>query len=431
MKRRLVLLFILLLPISFVFSSGSKESGPVTIEFWTHEDVNRAALEDRYAEEFMALHPDVKININRQASTKLIDMINKSFAAGQGPTVFNLPINDAYPYIVNGQVAEIDYEAAGYEDADAVRNAYLDGMLEPVIYNGGVYGLPLEITNWCIFINRRVFEEAGLDPDTDFPRTWEDMVTLSERLVLRDGNILIRRGFDFRYPYYLESLVPMVEQLGGALFSDDMQEAIVGENAWIQVLSYMQQWGPAGLNLGSPTYKNARSLFNQDNGDIAMAETGMYQEARILADNPEFYYSGDWMVVPFPVFENAVDDVSACYYGHYYMVNDSADERTKKAAWEFISYMLSHGEEYLREVAIIQPTKALMESDTYRNMPYSEVFREDFSRGHFVYYGAISAGMQNLLRSAVESVMLQGETPHNAYIRLKRAAQELLDESTE
>lgn len=430
MKRSLVLLFLLIFSISSLFSFGAKESGPVTIEFWTHEDVNRAALEDRYAEEFMELHPDVTINIKRQASAKLIDMVNKSFAAGQGPTVFNVPINDAYPYIVNGQVAEVDYEAAGYADAPEVLNAYLDGMLEPVSYDGGIYGLPLEITNWCIFINRRVFEEAGLDPDTDYPRTWEDMVSLSERLVLRDGNILIRRGFDFRYPYYLESLVPMVEQLGGALFSEDMEEAIVGEDAWIRVLQFMQDWGPAGLNLGSPTYKNARSLFNQDNGDIAMAETGMYQEARILSDNPEFYYSGDWMVVPFPLFSDAVRDVSACYYGHYYMVNASADKRTQQVAWEFIAYMLSHGEEYLKEVAIIQPTKALMESDTYRNMPYSEVFRDDFSRGHFVYYGAVSSGMQSLLRSAVESVMLQGESPHNAYIRLKSAAQELLDESS-
>ena len=190
----------------------------------------------------------------------------------------------------------------------------------------------------------------------------------------------------------------------------------------------MKEWGPNGLNLGSPTYKNARSLFNLDKGDIAMAETGLYQEARMLSDNPSFFYSDDWMVVPFPTFEAAIKDVSACYYGHYYMVNARSNKKTQEMAWSFISYMLSHGEEYLKEVAIIQPTKALMESDTYRDMPYSNIFREDFSRGHFVYYGAISSQLQSLLRSAVEEVMLQGEEGRNAYIRLKRAAQELVDE---
>ena len=428
MRKRIIFYFIFLLFTFSLFANGTKESEVITLEIWTHEDANRATLEDRYADEFMALHPEVEIKFNRQASAKLIDMVRTSFAAGAGPTIFNLPISDAYPYIVNGDVASINYKSTPYKNATEVSEAYLEGTLEPVIYNGEVYGLPLEITNWCIFINKRVFKEAGLDATKDYPKTWEEMVEVSKKLVLRDGDVLLRRGFDFRYPYYLESLVPMVEQLGGALFSSDGKEAIVGEDAWIKVLNFMKEWGPNGLNLGSPTYKNARSLFNLDKGDIAMAETGLYQEARMLSDNPSFFYSDDWMVVPFPTFEAAIKDVSACYYGHYYMVNARSNKKTQEMAWSFISYMLSHGEEYLKEVAIIQPTKALMESDTYRDMPYSNIFREDFSRGHFVYYGAISSQLQSLLRSAVEEVMLQGEEGRNAYIRLKRAAQELVDE---
>ncbi len=428
MKKVLVALLVLLLSVSFVFAQGSKENKQITIEFWTHEDVNRQALEDRYIAEFEASHPNVKINVTRQASTKLIELIQTAFAAGEGPDVFNLSINDEYPYIVAGRVAPMDYEAAGFADAQAVKDAYLDGMIDPVTYEGEVYGLPLELTNWCIFINKKVFRDAGLDPETDYPKTWEDMVEISQKIVIRDGDILVRRGFDFRYPYYLEAMVPMVEQLGGALFSEDGTEAIVGEDAWVTWLTFMQQWGPNGLNLGSPTYTNARSLFNKDNNDIAMANTGLYQEARIKADNPDFYDSGEWMVVPFPVFEDAVNDVAACYYGHYYMVNADSDKDTQKAAWEFISYMLSHGEEYLTEVNIIQPTKALMESDTYKNMPYSDVFTKDFERGHIVYYGAASTEIQSQLRTAVEAVMLQNVDPYKAYQDLKKNVQEIIDE---
>ena len=428
MRKALIVVLMLALVISGVFASGEKEDKEITIEFWTHEDVNRQALEDRYAAEFMEANPNVKINITRQASTKLIELVQTAFAAGQGPTIFNLSINDEYPFIVNGRVAPMDYEAVGYKDAEDARAAYLEGMLDPVIYDGDVYGLPMELTNWSIFINKQVFRDAGLDPETDYPKTWEEMVEVSEKLVIRDGDILVRRGFDFRYPYYLEAMVPMVEQLGGALISDDGTEAIVGEEAWVAWLQFMQDWGPNGRNLGSPTYKNARSLFNKNNNDIAMANTGLYQEARILADNPDFYNSGDWMVVPYPVFENAVKDVAACYYGHYYMVSADVDKETQKVAWEFIAYMLSHGEEYLTEVNVIQPTRALMESDTYKNMPYSDVFSKDFERGHIVYYGASSTEIQSLLRTAVEAVMLQGEEPRNAYLKLKSSVQELLDE---
>lgn len=431
MKKALVILLSLVMLTSVVFANGASEASadkPITIEFWTHEDPNRQILEDRYIQEFTAEHPNVTINVTRQSATKMIELIQTAFAAGQGPTIFNLSINDEYPLIAAGRVAPLDYEAAGYKDAAEVRDAYLDGMLDPVIVDGDVYGLPLELTNWCIFINKKVFRDAGLDPEVDYPKTWEEMKAISEKLVIRDGDILVRRGFDFRYPYYLEFMVPMVEQLGGALFSEDGTEAIVGKDAWVKVLSFMQDWGPNGSNLGAPTYKNARSLFNKDNNDIGMAHTGLYQEARIKNDNPDFYNSGEWMVVPYPVFEDAVNDVAACYYGHYYMVNADADKATQKVAWEFISYMLSHGEEYLETVNIIQPTKALMESETYKNMPYSDVFKADLERAHIVYHDDISTEVNSLIRSAVEAVMLQGESPESAYETLKASVQELVDE---
>lgn len=427
-KILLTILAISLIVPTFVFAQGEKETENVTIEFWTHEDVNRQALEDRYIAEFEEMYPNVTVNVTRQSSTKLIELIQTAFAAGEGPSIFNLSINDEYPFMDAELVAPINYEAVGYANKAELLDAYVDGMLDPVMMDGEVYGLPLELTNWCLFINKKVFKDAGLDPEKDYPKTWEEMVEVSKKLVVKDGDILTRRGFDFRYPYYLESMVPMVEQLGGSLFSKDGKEAIIGEAAWVEWLTFMQNWGPNGENLGSPTYTNARKLFNKDNNDIAMAMTGLYQEARILADNPDFYNSGEWMVVPFPKFENAVKDVAACYYGHYYMVNDNEDAATKKASWDLIGYMLSHGEEYLENVNLIQPTKALMASETYHNKPFNDVFTGDFERGHIVYFGANSTEIQNLLRNAVESVMHQNVAPAQAYRQLKNSVQELIDE---
>lgn len=429
MKKAIAILLVLMM-IAPVFAQGAQEKAdkPVTIEFWTHEDANRMKLEDRYIEEFKQTHPNVTVNVTRQSAEKLIELIQTAFAAGQGPTMFNLSIEDEYPLIAAGRVAPISYEAAGYKNAQAVKDAYLSGVLDAVTVDGDVYGLPLELTNWSIFINKKVFRDAGLDPEKDYPKTWEDMVEVSKKLVIREGDILVRRGYDFRYGYYLVNNVPMVEQLGGKLISDDGKEAIVGEDAWVKFLTFMQNWGPNGENLGSPTYTAARKLFNKDNNDIAMCSTGMYQEARILIDNPNFYNSGEWMVVPYPRFKDAVKDVAGCYYGHFYMVNADADKATQKAAWELIGYMLTHGEEYLKNVGIIQPTTALMNSDAYKNMPYADVFTSDLEKGHIVYYGASSTEIQSMIKTAVEAVMLQGVDPKQAYLQLKASAQEILDE---
>ena len=418
-----------IVPVS-VFAAGTNQqpSGPITLKFWTHEDPNRTRIEEQYIKEFEAANPNIKVERTTQSSTKLIELVQTAFAANEGPDIFNLSIEDQYAYITNGRVAPVNYQAAGYKNKAELQNAYDKIFLDPVTVKNEIYGLPLELTNWCIYINKKVFRSAGLDPEKDYPKTWEDMVTVSEKLVIRNGDILTRRGFDFRYPYYLVAFVPMVEQLGGKLVSDDGKTAIVGDQAWLTFLRFMKDWGPHGKNLGSPTYTNARNLFNRDNNDIAMATTGLYQQGRIRADNQAFYDSMEWMVVPYPKFANAVKDVAGCFYGHYYMVNAQAPKARQDAAWKLIGYMLSHGEEYLKEVSLIQPTKALLNSSTYKNMPYSEVFTKDMQRGHIVYFGENSAQLQSLIRAAVESVMLAGETPERALATLKEAAQELLDD---
>ena len=398
------------------------------IIYWTHEDPNRTEIENRYIKEFEKANPEVTIKRVTSPSKKMAERVLTAFAANQGPDMFNLQIEDEYAYIVNGRLAPIDFKAAGYPSVKAIYDAYLPKVLDPVTYEGKLYGLPLELTNWCLYINDRVFKDAGLNPDKDYPKTWEEMVAVSEKIAIREGEIVKRRGFDFRYPYYLVSMVPMVEQLGGQLISDDGKTAIINDKAWIQFLEFMRAWGPNGKNLGSPTYTNARKLFNKDNNDIGMCLSGLYQEGRIRADNPEFYNSGEWRVVPYPKFAKAVKDAASAYYGHYYVVNAQKPKKNQEMTWKFIGYMLGHSEEYLSKVGLIQPTVNLMASQTFKNMPYSAVFKGDMERGKIVYYAGNSAKIQQHIREAVESVMLAGTSPKEALKNLRRKAQETLDE---
>jgi len=422
--KKLFTIFLFVLLLSMIVNSAAA----MEITFWTHEDPNRTEIENRYIVEFEQANPGVTIKRVTNSSTKIQELVLTAFAANQGPDIFNMSIEDEYAYIVNERLAPVDFEAAGYPSLQAIYDAYVSGVLDPVTYKGKLYGLPLELTNWCLYINKKVFRDVGLDPEKDYPKTWEEMVEVSDKIAVREGEILNRRGFDFRYPYYLVSMVPMVEQLGGQLISDDGKTAIVNDEAWLKFLKFMQEWGPNGKILGSPTYANARKLFNKDNNDIGMCMTGLYQQGRIRNDNADFYNSGDWMVVPFPVFEDAVKDVPCAYYGHYYMVNGQKPLENQKMAWKFIAYMLSHGEEYLTKVNIVLPTIKLMESETFKSMPYSKVFADDMAKGHVVYYGESSAKIQSHIREAVESVMLAGVSPEDALQTLKRKVQEVLDE---
>lgn len=424
MKKTLSVVFLALILVGSIFAQGTKEKDePITIEFWTHEDANRQALEEKYIAEFEATHPNVKINRSVYASTKIPEIVQTAYAAGEGPDIFNLQISHEYSYIVNGLVAPVSFDSSDLE------NRYMDGILDPVTYKGKVYGMPLEITNWVIYLDKNVFYEAGLDPEKDYPKTWEEMVELAPKLIVREGDIITRRAFDFNYDLPIPQFQPMIEQCGGRFVSEDGKEAIVGKEGWIKFLTFMQQWGPCGNNYGSPTLTIARKYINKDNNDMAMAMAGLYQIPRIQKDNPEYYESDNWCLIPFPRFKDApVSAPSASFIAHYYMVNSDCSSEKQKVCWEFINYMLSHPIDYLTQGGtIVQPVKGILDTSEMKALRDSDVVLADLANSDCIIYGDYSVEFEALLKNAITQVMVEGISPETVYNDLKTCAQEVLD----
>jgi len=128
------------------------------------------------------------------------------------------------------------------------------------------------------------------------------------------------------------------------------------------------------------------------------------------------------------VFKNAVRDVKSNYYGHYYMVNAESSKEEQEWAWRFINFMLSHPQDYLVKVGLIQPRKDLIESDVFKNYPYSNVFLEDMKKAHIVPLHPQGPQIEQLIREAVESVMLTNTSSRDALNTLKKKVNDLLRE---
>jgi multiple sugar transport system substrate-binding protein len=90
--------------------------------------------------------------------------------------------------------------------------------------------------------------------------------------------------------------------------------------------------------------------------------------------------------------------------------------------------MLSHSEEYLKRVNLVQPTHELFESETFKNMPYSDVFKTDLEHATLTYYSANSSAILEKMKQAVEAVMLQNQDPESVLKNFRRQVQSILDE---
>lgn len=384
---------------------GCSEDEEVVIEYWTHADERREVLEARLISEFEKEYPHIKVERRILSSYEMIEKVPSSIEAGVGPVLFNLPSEEISSLLLSSALDPVD-------DSVIDTSLFIDGAFDAVTLEGVVYGIPREYTNWCLYVNKAMLDEAGLD----YPRTWEDIVEIAEALSTYDGSVLDNRAFDFRYPYYLNFFVPMVEQLGGSLIGPD-GSYIYGDEAWAKALAFMQQWGPLGRNLGSPTLVNARTIFTDE--EIAMCLSGLYQEERIKDSNPSFYDSGRWMVVSFPVFEDSVASVSSASYIHYFLVNADRSVSERRAGWLLASFLTEHADEYLDEVGLLVPLKSLMEGERVSAKPYGDIFLSELKRSHPIYSGEYASEIQLLIGEAVESVMLQGIDPEKAVASLR------------
>ncbi len=430
--KKILIALIFTFAITPIFANGQKEeivdlSEPVTLTIWTHEDPNRKVMEQEFIEAFCKENPNVSVDYQTYPSSKMAELLTVAFSANEGPDIFNSNQSVIRKFVVEGQASELDPKWLGYSSLEEITSQFLPDSLDPVKFENGLYGLPLEYTNFCTYLNKNIFRDAGLDPEKDYPKTWEEVMEVSEKLVQRNGEIITRRGFDFRYPSYLMQMLPMVEQLGGKLISDDGKTAIIGDEAWLKVLTYMKEWGPTGKNLGGPTYVAARKAFDNNKNEIAMSDSGLYQQGRMKSANPDFYNSGEWMVIPYPQWEDAKYNIAGHIAGHFYLVNGNISSAKQQWAWKLVNYMLSHDEDYLNRVTLVHPKYELFESQSFKDIPYSDVFKADMEIATISYYDEYSSAIEDKVKTAFEKVMLQGEDPDKVLLELRADVQEILD----
>lgn len=422
MKRSLKWSIALVLVIALFFVSCKNDNEMIYLDYWTHDDSSRNNLEEKLIAEFESLYPNIKVNRKTYSSSEILNIVPTAFEASKAPDIFTMQQDYISTLLNRKYISAVDIKALGYDDNNGLESDYIESSFDSVRRDGTIYGIPMELTNWCLYINKNLFASAGLDAERDYPRTWEDMIEICSLMVERENGILVKRGFDFRYPYYMTFFIPMVQQLGGDIVDEKGELSLVNEDAWVNAFEFMRQWGPQGMNLGSPTYINARSIFNSE--EIAMMLSGLYQEERIRSENPDFYSSEDYIVVPFPCFENG-RRVPCGRYFHYWCVNDSSSEKEKEASWRFIGFLSSHAMEYIEQVRLLSPRRDIIENIDKLSIPYIDVFISELMDAPDVYTGPASDKIASTIEGLMKEVMLSGMEPQKAVIRLKVFLSEL------
>jgi multiple sugar transport system substrate-binding protein len=134
------------------------------------------ALDER-VEQFEAKYPD--IDIETQEYNWLASTFAADLAGGTLPDVFEVPATDTKVLIQNGQIADIDEQVKQLSYADDFNPEVLAAGLSD---DGLVYAVPAKsIYAVALHYNRKLFTDAGLDPDKP-PTTWEEVRTAAKTI---------------------------------------------------------------------------------------------------------------------------------------------------------------------------------------------------------------------------------------------------------
>jgi multiple sugar transport system substrate-binding protein len=260
------------------------------------------------------------------------DRLVTAFSAGQAPDVTFADLGGWVPtFASKGWLEPLDDKIASWDGTDKI----WENLWPTVEYKGNKYGLPWYTDCRLLLYNKRMFREAGLDPNKP-PTTWDELLEYAQKLTDESKHV---------YGYGVSGSKSEVTTLGyimflysnnGKLLTDDYSKAAFNTPEGLEALKFYTDLykeykvsPPNTLAYGEDEY---RDMMAQDK--IAMAIGGPWSFPLIEMANPAI--KGEYAVALHPY-----NTTPASVFGGWASVI-SKESKNKELAWKFIKYITSY-----------------------------------------------------------------------------------------
>jgi ABC-type glycerol-3-phosphate transport system substrate-binding protein len=222
-------------------------SGGVHISFWNGLTGSDGVTLNEMLTQFVVEHPEISITTEIIPWGTLYTKLQTAFVAGTPPDVFLLHASEVPQFASYGVLMDLSSwytSGGGWFPDDDLSPATYNGMM----YDGVIYGIPLDNHGRGLWINIGAFENAGVDPNMEPPTTFEGWVALFQQLTL-DGNgnnaasadfdpeNVVQWGFTVgEWP--LVNFLSVLAQYGGSLISEDGTTVTVNSEGGVAALQH-------------------------------------------------------------------------------------------------------------------------------------------------------------------------------------------------
>ena len=345
LQRVFVLLSALLCCANF---AQAQETPRTKLVVWGLQSGPETAALDAQVAEFEKRNPDMEISLlSMGAGSMNPQKLMTSIVGGVPPdlisqdrfTIGDWASRDAFEPLDDFLKQDTGKDALG-------KDRFYSAAWNEAIYQGHIYGIPSGIDDRVLYYSRKMFREAGLDPNKP-PKTWEELQEYAKKLTkLTPNGSYEHIGF---IPNYGNSWLYLYSwQNGGEFMSDNGRKCTLANPYSVGALRYMADFydmlgGYDKVNIFQSGFQGeAQDPFFT--GKIGMVINGSWNLDSIARYAPDL----DFGIAPAPVPKERLEQ-SGRFKGEPKFITWTGGfslaiprgARHPKEAWRFIKWMSS------------------------------------------------------------------------------------------
>lgn len=315
--------------------NSTKTDKSVTVQMAVSGSAQEIAIREATADKYMEQNSNTKIewvDLGNERFQKLLTLIS----SGEAPDI--LYINEfVFSFAEKGVLEPLDDYIKNDKDFDLSK--FYEGLIEPLKWEGKLYGLPQEVSPFVIYYNKDMFDEAGVPYPTD-EWTKEEFLEMAKKLTNPEKKI-----YGYRHPGsdWFDQYLGWMSREGVDFYSEDLKSLKLDTPQTLNALQFL--YDMVYVNKVSPDPasiqamgKGFDALFR--NQKVAMDSAGLWMLPTYKAEPLDF----KWDVVRMPKgSDNQKTKAGVLNW------SISKDSEKKDAAWDIIKFFV--GPEGMKEVA--------------------------------------------------------------------------------
>jgi multiple sugar transport system substrate-binding protein len=353
--------------------------------------------------EFEKKNPGIKVKIEPITDDYLKE-IQTMIGAKKEPDIFYLDSMPAPDLIKLGALEPLDSYIQKY---GVNLSDFEDSLVKAFQKDGKTYGIPKDYNTLALFYNKKMFQEARLEP----PKTWAELREAAKKLTKGDRKGLVVNPELARYQ-------PFLYQNGGRVLDEQGKPSLnLPQNAealqFFSDLFVKDKVADIPKNMG---YDWAGDAFAEEKA--AMVIEGGWLIPFLKEKAPNLEYG----IVELPVKEAGKPNSNMAFTVAYVM---SKNSKHKDAAFKLIQYLTSEeGQQIVVESGLALPSRKSMGQKFVEKYPERAAFVKGAAYAVPFQYGEYGPSLTNAANKAVESLVLKQET--SAQAALEKAQKEAL-----